>query len=107
MEKSTLKVKEEVVNQPWAHLAQDGRLVLFCKGMGRLIVPSPSASPCRSWQQVPPGQNYLAAHGIDLSLLLENQAKSRLSDRLLWEFRQLVRREEKCTSNTCSVTQDL
>lgn len=39
-ENTILHVKEELVNQPWAHLAQDGGLVLFCRDIGQAIAPS-------------------------------------------------------------------
>ena len=96
-----LNVKEERVDQPWAHIAQDGGLVLFVKGLGQPIVPSNPASLCRNWQQVPSGRNYLAAGSSGLSYLLINSARSRLSDRLAWEFRHPTRHCVSCMVNQC------
>ena len=69
-ESTMLQVKEELVDQPWAYLAQDGRLVLFCRDVGQAIAPSPKISNlCNSWQQVPSGMHYLVAHGFGLQTL--------------------------------------
>ena len=104
---SMLKVKEEEVNQPWAHLAQDGGLVLFSKNVGQAIGPSQLASPCNSWQQVPRGMYYLVACGHTLRRLLANLDCSRLSDRVEWDFISPIHHEKECSSNTCSVLQFL
>lgn len=68
-ENRILHVKEELVNQPWAHLAQDGGLVLFCRDIGQAIVPSSKAALCDIWQQVPSGMHCLVAHSFGLQSL--------------------------------------
>jgi len=68
-ENTMLQVKEELVNQPWAHLAQDGGLVLFGRDIGQAIAPSPKVALCNVWQQAPPGMHYFVAHGFGLQTL--------------------------------------
>lgn len=106
-EQTLVKVKEEEVNQPWAHLTQDGGLVLFCKNLGQAIAPSQKTSLCEEWQQVPPGKFYLGAYGYGLRRLLLNFDRSRLSDRLEWDFNPPTLHCENCNSKNCSVIQYL
>lgn len=47
----------------WKDLASDPNMVvLFCQGVGDIIVPSPdSQNICSKWKLVPPGKDYLTA----------------------------------------------
>ena len=106
-EQSVLNVKEEKVDQPWAHIAQDGGLVLFVKDLGQAIIPSNPESLCEDWQRVPPGRNYLAAGSSGLSYLLMDYARSRLSDQLSWDFKHPTSHSDNCRVSRCKRVQFL
>ena len=101
-EESVLKVKEEVVKKPWAYLAQDSGLVLFCKDIGQAMAPSPSLPLCKTWQEVPSDQYYFAAHSTCLLSFLDNRDKYSSSDRVVSELQQSLVYRHACTSKSCS-----
>ena len=106
-ESPVLNVKEERVDQPWSHIAQDGGLVLFVKDLGQAIVPANPGALCKNWQQVPSGRNYLAAGSLGLSHVLMDFARSRLSDRLEWDFSHPTNHSESCMVSRCRRVQFL
>jgi hypothetical protein len=106
-EQPVVNVKEEMVNQPWAHIAQDGGLVLFVKDLGQAIVPSDPGSLCEEWRQVPSGKNYFAASSLGLSYLLKDFTRCRLSDRLAWDFSHPTHHSDSCIVNKCRQVQIL
>lgn len=67
--KRTMAIHRDCIGQPWTHLTNEQSIVLFCRNILPRIVPE--LSPCKSWSEVPPGQNLLAAMGSTVHALLD------------------------------------
>lgn len=83
-----MRIKETLVDQPWAHLATYSSTVLFCNGLRQPVSPVRLEMLCDDYKVVPPGRNCLVATGLALKNLLEEHEDgedgSRLNKRIDW-----------------------
>lgn len=90
LKEASMPVKKAPVASPWAHLAEHQPcIVLFCKDLGPVIVPSTLDKVCPAWHSVPPGYGYLAATGPTILHILHKRTRkqvSRLADNIDWDF---------------------
>lgn len=87
MEARVLTLRQQQVEQPWAHIVEENGVVLFCSGLGSVIAPREADGLCNEWQIVPPGNNFLVASGYTVASILErhsNTSGSCLSDSVHW-----------------------
>ena len=86
-ERSSWRIKESKVEQPWAHLADDTCPIFFCRNLGQAIAPTESGGLCRSFQQVPSGNDYFVTSGLAVCDMLarhEYNDGARLSGKVRW-----------------------
>jgi hypothetical protein len=105
----SMPVKRAQVDSPWAHLAEHQPcIVLFCKGLGQVIVPCSCEGLCSDWTAVPSRSKYLAATGLSVLYMLKERTRkrvARLADDVTWRFRSplitFINPGEQQIANTC------
>ncbi|PMD14727.1 hypothetical protein NA56DRAFT_367103 [Hyaloscypha hepaticicola] len=94
LKEASMPVKKAKVFNPWAHLAEHQPcIVLLCKDLGQVIVPSSLDGLCSGWRSVPPGCKYLVATGPSILHMLHKRTRkevSRLADNINWEFKDPI-----------------
>jgi hypothetical protein len=88
-QKPDLQVKSVVFSkpQPWAQLAEDRPLVLFCKDLGQAITSANPNILCDSWKKVPESKDLFVTTVRAIKNLFKENGGRRLTGNCLWDIR--------------------
>jgi hypothetical protein len=81
-----VKVAELRDSQPWAHMAEDNPLVLFCQDLQQPIIAPDTQVLCNTWKQVPTSHDLLVATVRGISNLINGNGGWKLSENFVWQL---------------------